>query len=164
MALRVTRKGDDGGRVKQLAYLRKHRVRVGVIGADARGQKKRPRRAKGADKRKDPASVGVVAAAHEYGLGVPLRSWLRSPIDARIKDIRKRQQRLARKVVAGKMTADMALERLGLWLTGEIKKAMSAGLPVKPLDQETIDRKRSSKPLIDTGQLRSSITHEVVRK
>src|SRR5699024_4023822 len=103
-------------------------------------------------------------AAHEYGLGVPLRSWLRSPIDARIKDIRKRQQRLARKVVAGKMTADMALERLGLWLTGEIKKAMSAGLPVKPLDQETIDRKRSSKPLIDTGQLRSSITHEVVRK
>ena len=34
----------------------------------------------------------------------------------------------------------------------------------KSLNQKTIDRKGSSKPLVDTGELRNSITYEVRQK
>lgn len=171
MTAKVTVK--DRGSDEMMARLRAlsaARVRVGVLGSKAsapkRAPKRKPKKGKRRRRRKtraNPASVALIAAAHEFGLGVPLRSWLRSPIDALEADYRKMAAKLVRQVYDGKIEPDVALERLGLWLVGELKKRMSAGLPVPPLKPETIRRKGSSKPLIDTGQTRSAITHEVIR-
>ena len=53
-----------------------------------------------------------------------------------------------------------ALELIGLFVKGLIQGRMSAGIP-PPLKASTIARKGSSKPLINTGQLRASIDYEV---
>lgn len=157
-----------------LESLRGRTVRVGVMGAEGAADKKKPKRPKTKGKKgkksksKPPAtgpatSLAVVAAAHEFGLGVPLRSWLRTPLDEMTPELRKMIARVARQVVAGELSAETALERVGMWTQGQLQKRMSAGLPVKRLSPVTIARKGSSKPLIDTGQLRSSITYQVVK-
>jgi hypothetical protein len=138
--------------------LRTAAVRVGILGGNASAGK-RQREGGSSD-----ASVALVAAAHELGLGVPLRSWLRTPIDTMRPEIEKRLRMLAQKVAHGDLTVDGALEQLGLWLVGELQKGIAAGLPVTPLAPATIAKKGSSKPLIDTGQMRSSISHEVVSR
>ncbi|AIY89894.1 phage virion morphogenesis protein [Geoglobus acetivorans] len=50
----------------------------------------------------------------------------------------------------------------GSFLEGKVKEKITQGDPDwPPLKPETIRRKKSSKPLIDTGRLRDSITHKV---
>jgi phage gpG-like protein len=57
---------------------------------------------------------------------------------------------------------EQGLRRAAAYLEGEIKKTITAGRSEwKPLKPATIRRKGSSKPLIDTGKLRASITHRV---
>ncbi len=64
--------------------------------------------------------------------------------------------RVMRAVAAGKLSPETAQKQLGSVFKGQIQARMAAG--IKPANaQSTIDRKGSSKPLIDTGQLRSSI-------
>ena len=52
--------------------------------------------------------------------------------------------------------ADLVQPDLG---QGALRDGATVGPELAP---ETIARKKSSKPLIDTGQLRSSVTHRVV--
>lgn len=54
------------------------------------------------------------------------------------------------------------LERVGLWAQGSIQQRISDGIP-PPNAESTIRRKGSSTPLIDTGQLRTSIKYRVKR-
>ncbi len=140
-------------------------VRVGILGSEAAAPKRRrpPSGESAEGSSKAPPSVAFIAAAHELGLGVPLRSWLRTPIDTLKPEIEKRIRMLAPKILRGELTTEQALEQIGLWLVGELQKGMAAGLPVPPLAPETVKRKGSSVPLIDTGQLRSAITHQVVK-
>lgn len=50
----------------------------------------------------------------------------------------------------------------GAFLEGKIKEKITYSDPDwPPLKPETVKRKGSSKPLIDTGKLRNSITHKV---
>jgi hypothetical protein len=68
---------------------------------------------------------------------------------------------MAQAVIAGKVpNVRVALDRLGAKFVGDIQRRIKAHIP-PPLQQSTIDRKGSSTPLIDTGVLWSSITHEV---
>lgn len=54
------------------------------------------------------------------------------------------------------------LKKAGAFLEGAIKETITKGRSEwPPLKPETIKRKGSSKPLIDTGKLRASITHKV---
>ncbi|RLI74767.1 hypothetical protein DRO97_05075 [Archaeoglobales archaeon] len=54
------------------------------------------------------------------------------------------------------------LKKAGAFLEGAIKETITKGRPEwSPLKPETIKRKGSSKPLIDTGKLRASITHRI---
>lgn len=62
------------------------------------------------------------------------------------------------RVIAVKQTAKQALSRAGEWYVGRLKYNMTNG-PWKPLSQVTIDRKGSSKPFIDNGQLRNAADH-----
>lgn len=50
----------------------------------------------------------------------------------------------------------------GSFLEGKIKEKITLSDPDwPPLKPETIKRKKSSRPLIDTGRLRNSVTHKV---
>jgi len=54
------------------------------------------------------------------------------------------------------------LRLVGAFLEGKVKLTIQQGRPEwPPLKPETIKRKGSSKPLIDTGKLMNSITHKV---
>jgi len=111
------------------------------------------------------ATVVEIGAAHEFGAGVPERSFLRRTVDAeRTKYLRHMTNGLRRETgeVARSGTVpgqSVTLKRLGLMVEGDIKKLIAQGID-PALKPETIKRKGSSKPLIDTGQLRASISSE----
>lgn len=122
-------------------------VDVGVIGTKAQ-------------RRKDGSpeiTVADVATWAELGLGQPQRSWLRGYIDANDNEIQKVIKRELRKVQQDKQSLRKAMDRIGVWLVGEIQERISNG--IAPANApSTIEKKGSSTPLIDTGQFRSSIT------
>ena len=94
---------------------------------------------------------------------VPARSFIRATFDMHRAEAIKRLTALLRQVVAGKLTEKVALERFGLWFQGLIQKRIAAGIPPENA-ASTVKRKGSSKPLIDTGQLRSSVSYAVRRR
>ncbi|MEK2481916.1 hypothetical protein AB7321_12615 [Providencia rettgeri] len=113
-------------------------------------------------KRDDGLSNATIAAAHEFGVPghIPERSFLRSTLNEN-KDN-------ASRLLAKELKADIELGEfsdrpfaiVGEKLAGEVKRKIQAGIN-PPLDPKTVKRKKSSKPLIDTGNLLQSITYEV---
>jgi hypothetical protein len=101
-----------------------------------------------------------VAAAHEFGIGVPRRSFIADWQDENRERHKQQVAVMAKSIAAGKMTAKVAAERLGNLWVGEVQKRIAAG--IKPeLSEQRKKEKKSSVPLIDTGQLRSSIAYAV---
>ncbi len=151
------------------------RVRVGIL-ADAPSKKRvpKPKRKVSAAIRRYRRARGIVpgfsnitllevAAIQEFGAPsahIPQRSFVRATVDNNRDAIRKLQSSLAKQIVKGKITKQVALERIGARVEGMIKKAIAAG--IEPANApSTIARKGSSTPLISTGQLRSAISFEV---
>jgi hypothetical protein len=109
-----------------------------------------------------------VTAAHV--IPIPERSFIRATVDVNAKKIAALCKRMAAAVIEGKihgpggvtaeMTLPKALEIIGVYVQGLIRRRMSSGIP-PPLKAATARRKGSSVPLIDTGQLRASIDFEV---
>lgn len=128
-------------------------IKVGIIGNDASA----PKRGRG-------SSVGEtlvgVASVHEFGAGVHERSFIRGYADENESINRSRLNGAIRSVISGRTSLNNAMELLGLTIVGEIQARISNRIPPQ-LSDKTIKRKGSDVPLIDTGQLRSSITHEV---
>jgi hypothetical protein len=93
---------------------------------------------------------------------IPARSFIRAWADENQKRARKLLAGLMKRVIAGTLTEEQALEQFGLWAKGSIQERMARGVP-PPNAQSTVDRKGSSTPLIDTGVLRSSIDFEIRR-
>lgn len=112
-------------------------------------------------KPRKPITVGEIAEIHEYGLGNnPERSFIRAWVDENPGKIRAAMTRVLEEVIKGKRTKEVAMNRFGLWAVGQMQKRISAGIS-PGLSPVTILRKGSSIPLIDTGQLRASITYQV---
>ncbi len=116
-------------------------------------------------------SLPEIAAIHEFGAGnVPERSFLRATIDANQKEYMSRVRsafdgglvRAANDQMGAMATTDAALKRLALKVQGDVRKRIADGIP--PANSPaTVKKKGSSTPLVDTGQLRASIT-AVVRR
>jgi hypothetical protein len=145
----------DNGAKKFLQQLRPARVRVGVMSDD--GAKPKQGRSGGVA----VDTVADVATMHEFGIGVPRRSFIADWADEALSAAQGRLRKAAQRIAKGGDEA-LELERFGLWAQGEIQKRMSKGIP-PALSPVTIARKGADIPLIDTGQLRSSITYEVKR-
>ena len=64
------------------------------------------------------------------------------------------------RILDGTSDVDRELARLGQKVVGDVQQRMADGIG-PPLDPETVRRKGSSTPLIDTGRLRQSIDSEV---
>ena len=118
-----------------------------------------------ADDGSSSPNMALVASVHEFGSSdgrVPERSYLRSTMDSRRDDIATVMQKVEKKVVDGQLTPENGLGVVGQWIQGAVQKTIT-NLDDPPLKQRTIDRRRNggSNPLVDTGQLRASITYEV---
>lgn len=110
--------------------------------------------------RPDGGSNAVIGRAHEYGLGVPERSWLRSTLFEQSGKYAKLLAENVPQAIANGTSADVVYEKVGEIASGDVKLKITNG-NFTPLNQKTIERKGSSKPLIDDGHFRSSISHEV---
>lgn len=133
-------------------------VKVGVQAKD-----KAVRRGKGGSIRNTDQPLAVIAAIHEFGLGdMPQRSFLRSAYDENLPMIDKMIQRVANGAVFG-LGTNAALNQLGNVVQGMVQRKIVDG-PFVPNSPATIKRKKSSRPLIDTGHLRQSIRYVIERK
>jgi hypothetical protein len=109
----------------------------------------------------DSLTVLEVAVFNEFGTDrIPERSFIRAWFDENESRLRTALSRMMVSVIAGKRTKEQALELLAQTCVGQIQKRIANGIS-PPNADSTIDRKGSDKPLVDTGQLRSSISYRV---
>lgn len=108
-------------------------------------------------------TTAQVAAFHEFGVGVPQRAMLSTTIDQRGTELLELAGKLyAGPLFAGNLDADRALGLLGQAAQNAVQSKIRDGDPSwAPLSPETIKRKGSSKPLIDTGQMIQSVRYKV---
>lgn len=94
---------------------------------------------------------------------IPPRPFIRLYFDGQAARIKQMATVAIRQVITQKLTKREALERLGMKLAGEIQTAIGVGyFGAYPENApRTIAKKGSATPLVDTGQLRSSITYKV---
>lgn len=114
----------------------------------------------------DGITIITVGAWHEYGFGNnPVRSFLRVPFANKQNDLFNFINGQYQKVLDGRVTVDKALNFLGIYATNISKDAFSTSGDGKwaPNKSQTIRKKGSSMPLIDTGTLRNSITWLVTK-
>ena len=144
---------DRVARLKDLEDGEGWTIQVGILdaGADAKI---------GHDGKEEPVSLADVAAFHEYGLGVPQRSFIGAYFDENDRAIHVRAHKSVTKYLHGDIDKDRALAEVGAYCVGGIQARISMG--IQPwLMPATIKAKGSSVPLVDTGQLRSGISFRV---
>lgn len=111
----------------------------------------------------DGTPVALIAATHEFGSperGIPERSFLRSGMrENQEKYVRLNKVNLVR-ILRGQLTSEQALGQLGEMAKGDVQQKIRSG-DFAPLKPSTVDRKGSSKPLIDTGQMVQSVSYEL---
>lgn len=118
--------------------------------------------AKGQRTKKAGLSMPQIAAVNEFGTDtVPARSFMRTAFDENRTQIVKVIDSEYDKVVAGTRDVRRSLNLIGLFMTSLIQKKIRA-IHYPPNAKATIARKKSSKPLIDFGQMVQSVRHEVV--
>lgn len=140
-------------RIAELAKALRARpvVRIGVLGAGGEAR--------------DDLTQAELAAIHEFGApraNVPERSFLRATADAKRLEWLALLERTLRLVTAGRLDLEAALGIVGQKAVADVVARIrrGAGIP-PPLQPETIQRKGSDRPLVDTGRLVQSITYEV---
>lgn len=111
----------------------------------------------------DGQSNADIASVHEFGLGVPERSFIRQPFDASRGSLKSTMSRAAKTAARTKRPVEWALAVVGQQFKDTIIETINSRIP-PPLSPRTVARKGSSVPLIDTGQLKQSIDFEVRRK
>lgn len=115
----------------------------------------------------DGTSLALVAAVNEFGTApgtvpvIPERSFLRAGIREGMPEFERLNRRSVKAVVDGTMTEDRALDLLGVAAVGVVKRKIIDG-PFAENAPSTKRRKGSDKPLVDSGALRTAITHQVV--
>jgi hypothetical protein len=123
-------------------------VKVGILGEKA------------AQTKSENVSVGQVAEWAEFGLGQPERSWLRGWYDVQGQDIQKALRGAFQSVLTGRATRIQVLTALGERFKGQIQQRIAGG--IQPANApSTVAKKGSSVPLIDTGQLRASVSWKI---
>ena len=111
----------------------------------------------------DGQTVATVGARHEYGAGVPRRSFLRVPFTTKKDELTKAIAKQFADVFERGKSAEQALGLVGTVAVNISKGAFTTrGYGEWPdITQATKDAKGSSQVLIDTGILRGSITYVV---
>lgn len=133
-----------------------YKVKVGVInGGDW----------KASDDSITVAGYGYINEMGSITANIPQRSFIRSPLSLHLKDNIKKYKQKYIDLIFKKHKIKEAYDLLGVNCKGIILQAFSdanggAWAPNSPI---TIERKGSSRPLIDTGRLRKSIDFKTVK-
>ncbi len=103
-----------------------------------------------------------VAIWNEFGVEghIPARSFIRAWFDENIDQAKETLTKLMQAVLAGKLSKAAALNQFGLWMQGQVQARIARGIPPENAES-TVLKKGKSKPLVNTGQLRSSVTFAV---
>ena len=121
---------------------------------------------RGAGSYKDGTNIATIAAVNEFGSEdgtIPERSAIRDGVAQAEPQIKKLYEKKASDVINGDMDVKQLQGLVGELAVGSIVGLIESG--VSPANaQSTIDRKGSSKPLIDTGAYRQSITYRLSDK
>ena len=150
--VRIVDRGADGLVKAAREAMGDWSVRVGIMGSEAGA----------AHEEAVGMTVAEVAEKHEFGIGVPRRSWLLDYVDATEEMARRRLRSVLEAVTQRKAPLAPGLEQFGQITVGEIQQRIADRID-PPLSEATIAAKGSDVPLINTGQLRSSITYVVLR-
>lgn len=113
-----------------------------------------------------------VAVWNEFGTdatethpGIPSRPFMRHTADTNRRRVAVLGEGFLRQVIDGKIEPKMALTRIAMWFTAQIQKNIANSKSwAEPNAPSTIAGKGSDVPLIDTGELRKSISHVVTGK
>lgn len=104
-----------------------------------------------------------LAAIHIYGAKhIPKRDPLTPAIEQNQDKYRNMIERSVVPILEGRMDIGSLWQFIGMEAQADIQQYMVNG-KFAPLNPKTIKRKGSSKPLIDTGQLRQGVTYIVVK-
>ena len=111
-------------------------------------------------------NMATLLALHVLGApsrGIPQRDPLRPPLIANAQRYSDLLALGLKNALSDGTDPKLVYEKIGLVATNDVYDYFVTG-NFKPLNQKTIDRKGSSKPLIDSEELRGSITYEVRQK
>ncbi|MEL7367700.1 MAG: hypothetical protein AAFN74_02225 [Myxococcota bacterium] len=114
----------------------------------------------------DGLTVADVASIQEFGSAdgrIPSRPAFRQAIANNREAIVARLREELTAMAEGKQTPRQALGRTGLEIQAAIRKRIT-DLKTPPNAPSTVQRKKSANPLIDTGQLRQSVSFELVSR
>lgn len=109
------------------------------------------------------AYQGYPLRADTTEIVIPERSYMRSTLDEITGALEKLIETLILQVVALKTTPRQMYEIIGEWVVSRIQEKIVT-LRVPALHPMTIERKRSTNPLIDIGRMRQSIIWRVVAR
>lgn len=111
-------------------------------------------------------NMATLLAIHVLGApsrGIPQRDPLRPPLIANAQRYSDLLALGLKNALSDSTDPKLVYEKIGIVATNDVYDYFVTG-NFKPLNQKTIDRKGSSKPLIDSEELRGSITYEVRQK
>lgn len=110
-------------------------------------------------KKGTPGATGVTGP---HLIVIPQRSFMRKTMIVKRFKYQVLAKQLLGQIAAGEMTTEKALSLIGFTIEGDMKLTIAKGVK-PPLKPATIRRRkvRSTKPLIDSGRLRQSISHVV---
>lgn len=155
-------------------------AKVGILADSERGGLHQ----QGPDGKAAPLTVAEIAAVHEFGTvdgRIPSRSFVRSTFDEQREALAADARKLVIAVVLdGRMTADRALNILGLKLASMIRAKITMGAGVPPPNAPSTRRRKLAKggwnrkgkaqtrgqgprPLVDTGRMLGAIAWAVVK-
>jgi phage gpG-like protein len=126
---------------------------------------------KGSRSDAEPINNAALAYIHENGApeaGIPARPFLKPGIDTKQAEITTALEKTGRAALDGNPEAvDRGFNIVGLIGQNAVRAKINTG-PFTPLTEATVAARRArgrtgTKPLIDTGQLRNSLTY-VIRK
>ncbi len=109
----------------------------------------------------DVAVINELGATTSNGVKIPARPFLRVPFDENLKKYKSIIDRQFKLIIEGKQSVKPFLDALGIVSETDVKKRFRSG-PWVPNSPVTVSKKKSSRPLIDTGQLINSIVSKSV--
>jgi len=109
----------------------------------------------------DGTPTGLVAAANEFGTSrIPERSFLRSTLSENEGKYSALMEKAVKAVADGKLTLERAANLIGLEMVGDVQEKITT-LSTPPNAPSTIKKKGFNNPLIETGHLRTQISHKL---
>ncbi len=142
---------------------RKAVIQIGVLGSDVTRKHKKPGETTASITN---AEIGLIHEKGSVTRNIPRRSFLEMPLTTKFNQAKKEEIRELVRATAAQLDVKRTLGLVGVLAEDVVQDAFDTGGFGKwaPNSPRTVRAKGSSKPLIDIGELRKSVTSRVVEK